>query len=51
MRATLDEGATMTSKDQDIDAVRQKMESARESIFRLPNVVGIGVGRKRSERS
>ena len=37
----------MTDKDQDIAAIRQKMESCKESILRLPNVVGIGVGMKR----
>jgi hypothetical protein len=37
----------MTGKDQDIDAIRQKMDSAKESVLGLPNVVGIGVGLKR----
>ena len=37
----------MTGKDQVIAAIQQKMESAKESILRLPNVVGIGVGLKR----
>ena len=37
----------MTDKDQEIAAIRKKMESSRESILRLPNVAGIGIGMKR----
>src|SRR5262245_16970045 len=44
---THDEGTTMTDKDQDLAGIRKKMESSRESILGLPNVVGIGVGLKR----
>jgi hypothetical protein len=37
----------MTAKDHDVDAIRPKMESAKETILRLPNVCGIGIGMKR----